>query len=59
MKKLICPTCKNEEFGYITKNILMCLKCGRIFYRPVKEYNFGIKNKKVLVEFIPEKNCKN
>jgi len=59
MRKELCPYCGNDIWGYFTEDWSMCMKCGRIFIRTCEKYDFGIKQKKLVLEFIPEKSCKN
>lgn len=39
---------RNSELGYIAPDFVTCLKCGKVFYRPVKEYNFRINKSAVM-----------
>ncbi len=52
MRKELCPTCKNDEWGYFKKDWGFCLRCGRLLYRPDKEYNLGTVDSRLFVDYI-------
>ena len=57
-KKLVCPVCGNDTWGYFRRDWMMCMECGRIVRVPY-EYDCITERNKMLIEYIPEESCKN